>query len=128
MKGGLSGLGLIYLAALLIVSVSQAGTTVFEGSQLTHNDIHDKFPQIAANGDIVWEGGMRGLEEDYWNVYLLEAGESDPQVISDTQPYKVMPYKWMYPKINAGGDVVWGGLNNYPAEDDWEIFLWTALD
>ena len=122
MKGILYGFGLIYLT-LLIVSVSQAGTTVFEGSQLTHNDIHDKFPQIAANGDIVWEGGL----ED-WNVYLLESGEFDPQAISDTQPYKIMPYKWMYPKINAGGDVVWEGLNNYPAEDDWEIFLWTALD
>ena len=125
MKGILSGFGLICLAALLIVSVSQAGTTVFEGSQLTHNDIHDKYPQIAVNGDIVWEGGMRDEEEDYWNVYLLESGATDPQVISDTQPYRVKPYKWMNPKINARGDVVWAGLNN---DNDWEIFRRTGFD
>ena len=128
MKRILSGFGLIYLSALLIVSVSQAGTTVFEGSQLTHNDIHDKFPQIAANGDIVWEGGLRDGEVDYWNVYLLEAGETVPQAISDTQPYAVKPYKWMIPKINAGGDVVWKGLNNDPDDNDWEIFRRTGLD
>lgn len=114
MKGIISGFSLIFLVVLLIVPISLAGTTVFEGSQLTHNDIHDKFPQISANGDIVWEGGL----ED-WNVYLLKSGETEPQAISDTQPYKVMPHKWMYPKINSGGDVVWGGYTN---DNVWEIF------
>ncbi len=102
----LVSIGFILQSGLLLFS-SASFAQVFEVTQLTHNSIDERSPDMNDAGQIVW---YQWDESDY--EIFLHDGTSVTQITDDS-------FDNRNPLINNRGDVAWRGHDG----SDWEIFL-----
>ncbi|MBW2194768.1 MAG: thrombospondin type 3 repeat-containing protein [Deltaproteobacteria bacterium] len=100
---------LVFLAGFFVtISICYAG--IYSVVELSDNPNDDRYPQVNAGGDVVWEG----YDGSDYEIFLYN-GSSTTQLTNNSNDDR-------YPQVNSGGDVVWEGYDG----SDYEIFLYNG--
>jgi Tol biopolymer transport system component len=103
---------------VLLTAASISYSDTYEIIQITTNDYNDTYPQINAEGDVVWSGQTGSNIYDSVEIFYYDTSEKTISQITDDD------YRDSNPQINANGVVVWSGED---ADLNFEIFLYDGL-